>query len=106
MGRWLDRDTPLLPRIVAESICGEAATFLRDDLPMQYAARLAARAVRLYACNAAFARRMRAPGNTGREWLRSFMRHWLASYLSRDHRRLFDRLPSSYCVGEPLAVPR
>ena len=106
MGRWIDRDTPLLPRIVAESICAKAANWLDDDRPMSFAPALAARATRLYARNSAFARRMSAPGNMGREWLRSFMRHWLASYLSRDHRRLFERLPSSYCVGEPLVLPR
>ncbi len=69
---------------------------------MRYAPALAARAVRIYAHNAAFARRMHAPGNTGREWLRSFMRHWLAAHLARYHRRLFDRLPSSYCMGMGL----
>ena len=69
---------------------------------MRYAPTLAARAVRLYPRNPAFARRLCAPGNTGREWLYSFMRHWLSGYLARDHRSLFEQLPSSYCVGRHL----
>ena len=99
----LDRDTPLLPRIVAESICAEAATWLDDDRPLAFAPTLAARAMRLYACNPAFARRMRAADNEGREWLRAFLRHWLAARLHREHRDLYQRLPSSFSLGASLA---
>jgi hypothetical protein len=98
----LEEETPLLARIVAETICAEAAAWLEDDEPMRYAPALAARAVRLYARNPSFAKRLQAPGNTGREWLRVFLRHWLAARLKRHHRALFDRLPQSFALGAPI----
>ena len=95
-------ETKLLPWLVAETVCGEAARWLESEVPRRLAPLLAARAVRLYPENQSFARRLRAPGNAGREQLRVFMRHWLASRLARQHPALFQRLPSSFCVGWPL----
>lgn len=95
-------ETALLPWLVAEAVCGEAARALESEVPRSFAPRLAARAVRLYAVNPPFARRLRTPGNVGREWLRTFLRHWLASRLARQYPALFHRLPSSFCVGWPL----
>lgn len=76
----------LLPWLVAEAVCGEAARWLASAVPRSLAPRLAARAVRFYAVNQPFARRRRASGNVGREWSRTFLRHWLASRLARQHR--------------------
>lgn len=101
----LDRDTPLLPRLVAEGVCAEAAAWLDDDCPMALAPVLAARATRLYKHNPAFARRLRVSGNEGREWLRAFLRHWLATRLHRQHPALYERLPSAFCLGEALTSP-
>lgn len=98
--------TTLLPWLVAEAVCGEAARWLESEVPRSFAPQLAARAVRLYAVNPPFARRLRSPGNVGREWLRIFMRHWLAGRLALQHPALFHRLPSSFCVGWPLPSTR
>ncbi len=94
------RETGLLPWLVAEAVCAEAARLLGSEEPYRYAPRLAARAVQLYAVNAPFARRLRAPGERGREHLRAFLRHWLAARLARDHRALYHRLPPAYSVGQ------
>ena len=74
--------TGLLPWLVAESVCGEAARALGSEMPRKFAPALASRAVRVFAANAAFVRRLRAPGETGQEWLRAFLRHWLAARLA------------------------
>ena len=61
--------------------------------------RLSARAVRLCSANRTFARRLRAKGNAGRECLQSFMRHWLAARLARQHPVLFRLLPLVFSLG-------
>ena len=94
--------TGLLPWLVAESVCGEAARALGSEVPRALAPALAGRAVRVFAANAAFARRLRAPGETGREWLRAFLRHWLAARLARRAPALARALPSSFALGVPV----
>ena len=77
--------------------------WLRQPLPRTWVKRLVTHANEVYAHNARFRRRVRNPGNAGRDWLWTFMRHWLAAMVRRHDRRLFARLPSSYAVGTPLA---
>ena len=97
----LELETPLLPLLVAESVCAEAANFLNNDAPMAEAPALAARARRLYRRNEKFAARLRERGNGGRESLRAFMRHWLTARLSRTAPRLAGKLPNGFAIGVP-----
>ena len=95
----LAAETALLPWLVPESVCGEAARWLGSDAPREFASLFSARAVRLYSANPTFARRLRAKRNAGRECLQSFMRHWLAARLARQHPVLFRLLPLVFSLG-------
>ena len=96
----LECETPILSDLVAESVCAKAANWLHDNRPMRFAPALAARARRIYEMNASFATRLR--GADGIEWLRVFLRHWLAGRLRRECRDLFNRLPPEFANGISL----
>lgn len=98
-------ETTLLPWLVAEAVCGEAARALGTQEPYRHAPALAARAVRLYDVNPPFARRLRARGEAGREWLCAFLRHWLAAALHRTDPRLARALPPGFALGVKGGFP-
>ncbi len=50
--------------------------------------------------------RAKAPGDTGRDWLYLYMRHWFAAFLQIDHPDLYDLLPASFATCEPLPHSR
>lgn len=60
---------------------------------------LDARAERCYARHPHFRRLVRRPGDTGRDTLHRFFRHWLASRLVRERLVSLRRLPKEYCFG-------
>jgi hypothetical protein len=62
----LERDTLLMPDVIAESVVREAELFLQGDLPAEFAARLAARAHHLYTCNRHFHEVLNHSGNSPR----------------------------------------
>lgn len=99
----LECETPILSDLVAEGVCAAAANWLGDNRPMRFAPALAARARRIYEVNASFAARLRR--DDGIEWLRVFLRHWLAGRLRRECRDLFDRLPPEFANGASLPPP-
>jgi hypothetical protein len=41
-------------------------------------------------------------GGSGREYLYSFMQHWLASMIKKSHLEIFKSIPSEYCLGASL----
>jgi hypothetical protein len=95
------RDTPLLPRAAAEAVWEEASEFLGEALPAEWISVLTEKAETIYAHSSNYRRRLRGRGDTGRDWLWSFMRHWLAALL-REHRpQWFGKLPSRYSAGAP-----
>ena len=109
--RWtsparIEHDTPLVPRAVASGVWEEAGAWLGEDLPRAWLARLTERAEALYASNARVRRQLRGPGNGGRDWLWTFMRHWLAALIWRQRPDLHARLPASFNVGHPLPSAR
>jgi hypothetical protein len=95
----IDQETPIVPHAIAAGVCEEACIWLRQPLPRTWVTRLVRHANDVYTHNARFRRRLRGPGNVGRDWLWAFMRHWLAAMVRQHDRRLFARLPSSYAVG-------
>lgn len=101
----IERQTELMPWLIADSVLGEAIRWLHTDLPPEWADWLDARAERCFARHRQFHRLISAR-TAGRENLYKFMRHWLASRLARERRRLFDRLPRDYALGCPLSAPR
>lgn len=92
----------MAPLWIAESVCAEAARFLGEALPERYATWLAARAERCHRGSAHFRRSMRARGTGGRDNLRMFMRHWLASLLLLERPDLYRALPPEFDLGRPL----
>ncbi len=100
----LERDTLLWPEVIAETVVREAERFLNADLPAGFAERLADRAYYLYPRNRHFHKALNRPGNSGRDILYVFMRHWTAGWLRRERHPLRKKLPDSYAMGWPLAA--
>jgi len=98
----IEVDTPLVPRAVAEGVCEEAGVWLDQPLPRRWIRELTARANTIYAHNPRFRRKVRGPGNLGRDYLWMFARHWLSALLWEHRPQLHARLPSSYNIGHPL----
>ncbi len=96
----ITRDTPIVPRAVAVAVWGEACVFLGEELPAGWITCLTEKAETLYTHGANFRRRIRGGGNSGRDWLWAFMRHWLAALLQEHRPELYRQLPARYCVGE------
>jgi len=105
--RWhapprIERETVLVPRAVALAVWEEASQWLGEELPRAWLTLLTERAEAVYASNRRVRRRLRGPGNGGREWLWAFTRHWLAALIWRHRRALHVRLPATYNMGCPL----
>jgi hypothetical protein len=98
----LIRDTGLIPFAAAQIVVEEISRFLGVPLPCRFAVRLSAQAVLIYANSESFRRKLRGPGERGRDLLYLFMRHWLAARLQSERPAWFHRLPASYCVGAVL----
>lgn len=102
----IELDTPIVPRAVAECVCEEVGVWLDQPLPRRWVRELTARANTIYAHNARFRRKTRGQGNSGRDYLWAFMRHWLAGLMWERRPQLHARLPADYCVGRPLPPKR
>jgi len=100
----MELDTPLRPRAVAEAVWEEAGLWLDQPLPRRWLRELIAEANSVYANNPRFRRKLRANGNTGRDWLWVFTRHWLAALTKERRPHLHMRLPASFNTGQPLPV--
>ena len=101
----IERQTELMPWVIADSVLGEASRWLHADLPPEWADWLDARAERCFARHSQFHRLISASGaggNAGRDNLYKFMRHWLAGRLLRARPVLYRRLPRSYSLGVAL----
>ncbi len=101
---WIERDTPIIPAAVAKAVWQEANTWLDVELPRGWIRRLAVRADVIYFHNPRFRRKIRGQGNTGRDWLWIFTRHWLAAMIRKRSPQLYSRLPASYSAGCDLPV--
>ena len=102
----LESDTPLRPRAIAEAVWEEASLWLGEPLPRRWLRELIAEANSVYANNARFRRKLRAEGDSGREWLWLFTRHWLAALMHERRPGLHKRLLASFNRGEPLPEDR
>ena len=97
--RQIEADTPIVLRAVAVSVWSEACAWLDEELPREWIRRLALRADVIYFHNPRFRRKIHGPDNTGRDWLWTFTRHWLAAMIRRRNPQLYARLPASYSTG-------
>jgi hypothetical protein len=92
----------LLPWVVAESVCEEVAVFLDVPIPKRLARWLTAKAEVCFQRNRRFREKMLARGNTPREELLMYMRHWLSSLLREERPDLWSALPESFDLGHQL----
>jgi hypothetical protein len=98
----LERDTLLMPEVIAETVVQEAERFLQADLPADYAERLAAKAYYLYGRHKHFHQTLNGRGNCGRDSLYMYMRHWTGGWLKRECNPLSQKLPWEYALGHKL----
>ena len=98
----IESDTPIVPRAVMEMVCEEAGLWLGQPLPRRWIRELTARANTIYAHNPRFRRKIRGQGNSGRDYLRTFARHWLSGLISEHRSHAYPRLPASFSIGQPL----
>jgi hypothetical protein len=100
--RRIDEDTSIIPHIIAQSVMEEAIRYLGEPLPRRWVRELVVHADTVYAHNDKFRRALKRDGDRGRDWLWSFMRHWLSSLILQHRPQLHSRLPASYSVGQEL----
>ena len=98
----IELDTPIVPSAIAVAVVEEAGVWLGQPLPRRWIRELTAYANTIYAHNPRFRRKVRGQGNTGRDYLWAFTRHWLAGLMWERRPQLHARLPNTYCVGHPL----
>jgi hypothetical protein len=98
----LARDTPLIAIAAARQVVEEVSVFLGVSLPAAFAAGLAHRATRAFAHSSSFRKKVARHGDTGRDYLYLFLRHWLAARLHTEHPNLYAQLPRDFAIGVPL----
>lgn len=103
---WIARDTPIVPDLLADEVCHEVSAWLGVELPRSWRVRLAVRADVIYHHNRRFRRGVCRRGSGGLDYLRMFMRHWLAALVHRHRPDWFKRLPSAYGRGSDLPAGR
>ena len=105
----IEADTSILVDVVAESVCDEASRLLDKPLDDErLIGYLVEHAETIYANNPNFRKNIRSEanhGNAGRDYLYSYMRHWLASKLSKQgySRKLL--IDSGFSMGEDPKHP-
>lgn len=94
--------TPLVPRAAAEAVHEEASVWLDTELPRSWIPELTAKADTVAMRNRQFRRLIQCSGDTDRDWLWAFMRHWLSAKILAHDRQLHRFLPSTYASGGEL----
>lgn len=114
-------DTALAPHVIADSVALEvvraldgtdeagakrAFDELADGKYRDLADHLAERAEGIYAANADFRKAMNGPGNSGRDTLYAFMRHWASGFVRKNYGEdAFRALPQGFANGQEPPVP-
>ena len=107
--RGIERETLLMPWLIADSVLGEAGRWLITDLPTAWSDWLDARAERCFAGHRKFRRLISScanGGDAGRDDLYKYMRHWLSGRLARELPALYRLLPQPFTMGVPLPASR
>jgi hypothetical protein len=98
----IELETPIVPSAIAAAVLEEAGVWLGQPLPRRWIRELTGYANTVYAHNPRFRRKVRGPGNTGRDYLWAFVRHWLTGLMWERRPQLHAHLPTCYSVGHPL----
>jgi hypothetical protein len=106
----IETDTPILPYVIAENVKRELEQYFQMEFGEACEDHLVNRAETVYSNNKDFAKKICSKGNTGRDMLYVFMRHWMARWIKDTYGdSLFSRLPYRYWAGEKptqLVEPR
>src|SRR5579859_380365 len=97
----IERETMLLPEVIADNVVGELERFLGGGL-LGAREHLAEFAETVYANNDNFRRLLRSRSNRGRDSLYAFMRHWLTAWVGENRPTQLSRIPRHYYVGGEL----
>jgi hypothetical protein len=93
----IEDDTPIMPWVVAQSVIEEAQKETGASLNVRNLVRsLSTRAQTTYEHNEDFRKKVRGRGDSGRDTLYAFMRHWLAAYLKKEQPDVFRKLPGDW----------
>lgn len=100
-------DTPICTEIVAETVvnellCGEIKTVMTEKEYVDAYKHLVEHAETIYQHNADFRKKIKGKGNRGRDYLYSFMRHWLSAWVAKNIPKLFAEIPDSFKNGIPM----
>ena len=95
-----ERQTSHCPLYIAWLVLDEARDYFRTEISENCAAELAQRAEMVFANHPFWQRKFQSA--SGREYMLSGMRHWLAGVLAKEQPALFRALPDSHKVGAPL----
>ena len=96
----ISSSTPIVPSAIAIAVWEEACIFLNAKLPRSWMIELTRRAEIIFRHHKTSRSRIRTSGNSGRDYLWTFMRHWLAGLIIEHDPVLADRLPASYRIGK------
>ena len=109
----IEKDTPIVPWAIAGSVVEEVHLYLHRKALGEEASRILHDEDRLVSHLTAFAqgvyqhskdvrKKIRGKGNSGRDYLYTFMRHWLSAELAKSHPSVFKLLPNDFKMGHPL----
>ena len=107
--RGIERETQLMPWLIADSLLHEAGCWLNTDLPAEWSDWLDARAERCFAGHRQFRRLISSCANggyAGCDYLYKYMRNWLSGRLARERPALYRLLPQPFTMGVPLPASR
>lgn len=102
--RLIQDDTVLLPDVIASQVVREVEVWAGGELPDRetLVTSLSAKAQHIYEANKRFRNKLRSKSNAGRDYLYTFMRHWL--YAELNGLALGNKIPSGFANGKPIGL--
>jgi hypothetical protein len=101
----IDADTGIIPEAIAAAVVDDVQRLLPGDNIKNYRMAekyLVGHAEAVYAANKDFRKKVQSEaddGNAGRDYLFTYMRHWLAAWLKKHDSKVFRKLPHGYGSG-------
>lgn len=95
-----EKQTCINPYFAADLVLHGVCMYFWVNLPAHLEQQLAERAVKVFTHNKHWRKKIQS--ERGPDYLRMFMRHWLAGLLRQQGHPLFRELPDSFKWGKPL----
>ena len=102
----IETDTAIVPAIIADSVIDELARILKIEFPKdtrdKFTHNLVEHAEDLYKANVVWRKKVLKNNGYGRDYLFTFMRHWLSAAVSDDDwgSQFCRQIPRSFMNGE------